>query len=152
MFNGAHLHLLLNHIPLVGLFFSFLFLLFGRIRPNESIVRGGLFIALVSGIFGVLTFLTGEPAEEVIEHLPNFLESLLHEHEEAAEIAIWGIAILTLASCLGMWLSLKYHTLSKFLLNTILTMNFVTLILIGRTSNLGGKINHPEIRESLHAH
>ena len=46
-------------------------------------------------------FLTGEPAEEVVGHLPGISEQAIEEHEEAAEVA----AIVTgFAGLLGLWL------------------------------------------------
>lgn len=39
-------------------------------------------------------YFTGEPAEELIEHLAGFSEPLVERHEEAALIATIGISVL----------------------------------------------------------
>ena len=72
--NGAHLHLLLNHFPLIGFVFSLLILGLGYVRANENFVRVGLLVILVSGVLAAPAYLAGEPAEDVIEKLPGFSE------------------------------------------------------------------------------
>lgn len=146
--NAAHLHLMLNHFALVGFIFSFLILTYGLFRSNEGFVRAGLFIILLSGLIAIPTFLTGEPAEEIIEKLPGFAENLVEAHEEAAEFAIWLIGATLIAAAIGLWQSLKKSITSRPVLLTILALNFVALAAIGRTANLGGQISHPEIRDS----
>ncbi len=144
--NAAHLHIVLNHFPLIGFVFSFLILALGLFRSNESYMRVGLLIILVSGLFAVPTYLAGEPAEEIIEKLPGFSEKLVEAHEEAAEIAIWFIGITTLAAGAALGISYKKTGMSKLILRSVLVLNFISLVFIGRTSNLGGKISHPEVR------
>ncbi len=146
--NGAHLHLLLNHFPLIGFVFSFLLLALGLFRSNESYVRTGFLIILLSGMFAIPTYLAGEPAEKIIEKLPGFSEKLVEAHEEAAELAIWFIGITTLAAGAALWFANKKSVTSKMILRPILVLNFISLVLIGRTSNLGGKISHPEVRDT----
>lgn len=144
--NAAHLHLMANHFPLVGFVFSFLLLVLGLIRSNEGYSRAGFLVILVAGLFAVPTFLTGEPAEEIIEKLPRFSEQLVEAHEQAAELAIWLIGVTTFAAAAAFWSSLRKVGRSKLLLKVILALNLVSLILIGRTNQLGGQISHPEIR------
>lgn len=113
--NAAHSHLLLNHFPLIGFVFSFLLLALGQFRSNESYVRAGISIILVSGFLAVPTYLAGEPAEEVIKKLPGFSENLVEAHEEAAELAIWFIGATTLVAGVALWLSIKKTVTSKII-------------------------------------
>lgn len=146
--NPAHLHLLVNHFPLIGFVFSILLLSIGLLRLNKDFVNAALLIILISGILSIITYLTGEPAEEVIKKLPNFSENLVEAHEEAAELAIWFIGATTLLSGASIWLAIKRIFPPKGLLIAILALNLITLISIGRTNNLGGRISHPEIRNT----
>ncbi len=147
--NAAHIHLVLNHFPLVGLAFSFFILALGLFRSNENYAKVGLFIILVSGLLSVPTYLAGEPAEEIIEKLPGFSEKLVEAHEEAAELAIWFIGLTALAAAGTLWIYGKKTTTTKMMLISTLILNFISLVLIGRTSNLGGKISHPEVRGTI---
>lgn len=135
-----------NHFPLIGFVFSFLLLALGLFRSNEGYSRAGFLVILVAGLFAVPTFLTGEPAEEIMEKLPGFSEELVEAHEEAAELAIWLIGATTLAAAAAFWSSLRRVGRSQLILKIILVLNLISLILIGRTNQLGGKISHPEIR------
>ena len=145
--NGAHIHLLLNHFPIIGLFFSFLILSLGVLRPNVGFVRAGLLIAIVSGIFALPTYLTGEPAEDIVKQTPWFSKPLVHEHEEAAEFAIWATEITAAAAAAGLFFSLKRNRIPKLLMIAIVVLNLFTLTVLARTNYLGGKITHVEIRE-----
>lgn len=144
--NAAHLHLMANHFPLVGFVFSLLLLTLGLLRSNEGYSRAGYLVILAAGVFSIPTFLTGEPAEEILEKLSGFSEVLVEAHEEAAELAIWFIGVTTVAAAAAFWCSLKQVGTSKLILKSILALNLVSIIMIGRTSQLGGKISHPEIR------
>lgn len=147
--NAAHIHLLLNHFPLVGFVFSFLILALGLYLSDESYIRAGLLVILIAGFLAVPTYLTGEPAEEVIEKLPAFSEKIVETHEEAAELAILFISLTTLAAGGALWMSIKRKVASKVVLKFVLALNFVSLVLIGQTNNLGGKISHTEIRSEV---
>lgn len=146
--NGAHLHLMLNHFPLVGLFFSALILGFGFFRRNESYLRIGLYAILLCGVLAAPTFLSGESAEEVIESLPAFSEPHVEAHEEAAELVIWLIgatAFAAFGSLVSFW---KKPNLARQLTVATFILNLFAVIGIAWVNNLGGKISHPEIRDS----
>lgn len=146
--NGAHLHLLLNHFPMIGLVFSILILGLGLIRKSDEVIRSGLLIAFISGALAIPTFLTGEPAEKIIEHSPGFSETLLEAHEEAAEFAVWVMGMTAIAAVAGLFYSVKKNRIPRLLMSSIVSLNIFSLVVIGRTNNLGGKISHPEIRDS----
>ena len=146
--NAAHLHLLLNHVPLVGLLFSAIILALGLLRSNESFIRIGLLIVLISGVFAVPTFLSGEPAEKVIEQFSGFSEELVEAHEETAELTIWLVVVTTIAAGTGLWFSIRKEVLSRRVFWLVLSLNLISLFAIARTSQLGGRISHPEIRDT----
>ncbi len=63
--DAAHVHLMLNHFPLIGMAFAIPLLLGAWIRKSEDLSRAGLTLVAVTGFLAVATLLTGEPAEEV---------------------------------------------------------------------------------------
>lgn len=145
--NAAHVHLVLNHFPLVGLVFSFFLLALGSLRSNVSFLKAGLLVVLVSGALAVPTFLSGEPAEEVIEKQPGFSEQLVEPHEEAAELAIWFVGATTLAAAIALMLTIQKRATASLAIKAVIVLNLISLVLIGRASSMGGKISHPEIRD-----
>ena len=144
--NLAHLHLMLNHIPLVGIGFTTLLLILAMLRRSNELINIALVFVVVVALWAIPVYLTGEPAEEVVEDLPGVSEQLIEEHEEKAEVAfifVEATGALALISFIVRIYSDKFgHRLA---LLTLLVL-IISGGLMAWTANLGGKINHPEIR------
>jgi hypothetical protein len=105
-----------------------------------------LIFTVIVALWAIPSYLTGEPAEEIVEDMPGISEDLIHEHEEFAEKAfifievVGGIALIALIG----------GRFNKKLGNTLAVFTLIGLIagggLIAWTANLGGKIHHQEIR------
>ncbi len=145
--NAAHLHLVLNHIPVVGVPLSLLILLYGFWAKKEEAVHAAklLFIGIALLTFPV--FFSGEPAEDVIRNLPGFEKGYVHPHEEAGEVAFVLTSILGGVSLLSVLLS-KKELIRRYSPIVIALLALATTITLGWTANLGGQIRHPEIRAS----
>lgn len=153
MISAAHLHLMVNHIPLFGMLFGIMLLVIYFVRQNHrQALLIGLAMILVSGLASVPTFYSGESAEDVVENQANVSEKFIHEHEEAAEVSVWFLAAagaLSLMSLLSIYL--KKEAMTKKLYLATLLSSVVAIGLTARTANLGGKISHPELRDSSSA-
>ena len=123
--NPAHLHIMLNHIPLFGALFAALLIAWGLLRKSEDVLRLGLALGFVVGIatYGVL--LTGEPAEEVVEHLADVSRRTIHAHEEAAEWATYVIAAAGLVSLVALLLVRRRHRAGRGLSILALVLSLV---------------------------
>ncbi|MEZ4816178.1 MAG: hypothetical protein R3A80_13410 [Bdellovibrionota bacterium] len=145
--NLAHLHLILNHIPIVGIPIALAFLIQGIWAKNKSTQKFSLIVLFVLALIVLPVFYTGEPAEEVIEHLPGVTEAFIHPHEEAAELSL----ILTLITGALAFLALFFQKDEKkarilnFGVIGVATIATASLIY---TANLGGQIRHTEFRSS----
>jgi uncharacterized membrane protein len=143
--SGAHLHLIVNHIPVLGAVFGLLLLAYGLVRRNDGVVRASLWTLAIVGLAGLAAYLTGEPAEEIVEELPGISEAILERHEEAALLATIGGGIVGLAALAG----LLVHRARPVANGFSAVMLLLTLGLFGGmawTANLGGQIHHAEIR------
>ena len=143
--SGAHLHLILNHIPVLGAVFGLLLLAYGVVRRNDGVVRASFWTLAIVGMAGLAAYLTGEPAEEIVEELPGISEAILERHEEAALLATIGGGIVGLAALAGLLLHRTRSVGNAF----SAVMLVLTLGLFGAmawTANLGGQIHHAEIR------
>ncbi len=69
--NGQELHLLVNHVPVVGSIGAFLLLAIAWLWPSKQLARTALTFTVLVGVSAVIAFVTGGAAEEVIEHLPR---------------------------------------------------------------------------------
>ena len=83
--NLAHLHLALNHIPVIGIPLALVVLVYGILRTEANVQKLALMLLSTLGVITLGVYLTGEPAEKTIEHLPGIAESLIERHEDAAE-------------------------------------------------------------------
>lgn len=142
--NWAHLHLLTNHIPVLGTLFGLLLLTWGMVRHNESIQRAALATFFVAALVAIPVFLTGEPSEDAVEHLVGTAESAIETHEDAAVLSLISVELLGLIAVLSViW---RRAGLSRFVTRAALVVAVVTAGLMARTANLGGKIRHAELR------
>jgi hypothetical protein len=73
-------------------------------------------------------------------------KNLIHEHEEAAEFAIWFSSLTALVSAAGLYYSVKKGRIPKPLIIAIVILHIHILTVLARTNYLGGQISHPEVR------
>lgn len=146
--SATHIHLLLNHIPILGSFFGFCLLVSGLILKNRVLERAALMTLIVTGLAGIPVFLSGEGAEERVEHLEGVSESYIEQHEEMAGIAFWLMDITAVMALLTLAISLvKGGRNLRLTLITVLfaMLTFGTMVITG---NYGGQIRHNELREN----
>lgn len=147
--NQAHIHLIVNHVPIVGSLFAAMLLGVGVLQKNSSLIKAGLVAVLAAGVLCLPAQLTGEGAAAIAQNLPRVSRALIHNHAEAAELGFWvleGAAALALLSLL----MLKNQS-AKARLLTLLTLvaAVISFGLLARAGNLGGQIRHTEIREGF---
>lgn len=144
--NDAHFHLVVNHLPIVGVLIGFLVLLTGLILKKPQIKNTALGIFIFSAITTIAAFLTGEGAEEIVENLPRISETLIHEHEEYAELFQTIMLILGGVSLITLFLEYKKLQFSKYGFVLILLLSMVSIGVAKYVGTSGGEITHIEIR------
>lgn len=147
--NGAQLHLALNHFPVILSFTSLLVLIWGKTSKSPDIKKVGLALVILSAVFAGIAFLTGEPAEGILEKLPIFSKDLVHEHEEAGEAALIVSIIAGLAGLGAVWLTKKKHKLAESIYFICFVLVLMSTAAFFRTAHLGGLIRHEEIRTKI---
>lgn len=58
----AHLHLLLNHYPIIGTIIGIALLVFAYLRKSNEVAKAALGLFAVLGAIAVVVYLTGESA------------------------------------------------------------------------------------------
>jgi uncharacterized membrane protein len=146
--SGAYIHLLLNHIPILGSIFALCLLLSGIIAKNRSLIHAGLVTAIIAALFAIPVLLSGEEAEHNVERMPGISYDAIETHEDHAQPAFWSL-IMAGAIALGtLMASLKNPNPTRLLYYISLLLLVVSVVLMIRTAQSGGKISHPEIRPS----
>lgn len=143
--DAAHIHLLLNHVPVIGALFGLLVLAYGLARSSDDVVRTGLWFLVVVGLTSGIVYLTGEPAEELVEGLPGFSHAILERHEAVALWTTVGGAVLGLAALVGL---VRYRDRGppRRYATIMLLLTLGLSGMMGWTANLGGQVMHQEIR------
>jgi len=146
--NQAHLHLMVNHLPIMGTFVGTVVLLSGYVLKNPIVKRTALGIFIFS-CFGILgAHFTGEGAEEIVEELTGISRKLIHHHEDQAAIFGWSLLSVVLLSLITFYLDLKNKSLAKILYVLVIASAFVAVWFAKQTATSGGEVRHTEIRDA----
>ncbi len=144
--NPAHLHLLLNHIPVLGVGFGLAVLGWATFRPRPDFARLALVVIIVSALAAIPTYLTGEPAEDAIEGVAGAIEPWVEPHEEAALVSLVLVEGLGLLGLVVLWSARRAAAPSRPWKMASVALALATAGSLAYTANLGGLIRHTEIR------
>lgn len=144
--NGAQLHLLVNHVPVLGVAFAAALTAAGFVRRSEELKRAGLAAFVLAGLAALPAYWSGEGAEEAVEHLPGVLDPLIHAHEEAAEKALAGALVLAAAASAALIHDRKTRSAAARWAAPVLALSLPVLALLGYAAHLGGLVRHTELR------
>lgn len=144
--NATHLHLVLNHVTVLGNLFGLVLLAYACWRKSEDLKKESLCAFLVAAVVAVPVFLTGEPTARAVKYLPGVSQPLLARHEEVAQLALALVLLLGLASLAGLFVAHRRKTLPAWFSVALLALSLVSGCVLAWTANLGGQIRHSEIR------
>jgi len=145
--DATHLHLIVNHLPIMGSFLAVPVLILALWRRQEPYVfaAAALLLAL-GGVGAVVADQTGDRAEEAVEDLPGVSEHLIHEHEERAEVAVPLAVVTGLAGLAVLGWSLRRREVSLPAGGVVLVLAVATAGVAAWTGQAGGLIRHTELR------
>jgi hypothetical protein len=147
--NAAHVHLLINHIPVLGALFALLLFLAGLVMRSRDVTKVALLAMVLVALSAIPTYLTGPPAERIVEDLPGVTEAAIAQHEESAGVSLAAVEVLGLLALVGLAVSRGGRAVPTWIVVVVLILAVATSGLMARTANLGAKIRHTEIRTSL---
>ena len=145
--NEAHVHLVVNHLPIVGVLIGFLVLIAGYSIKNRQIKNTSLGIFLFSAVASAAAFYSGEGAADVVEHLSGKSETLMHAHEEYAELFFAMTLILGGASVLTAFFEYMKFPFASYGFLVVLLLSVTTIVISNYVGTSGGEITHLEIRK-----
>ncbi|HKS26517.1 MAG TPA: hypothetical protein VJS44_01795 [Pyrinomonadaceae bacterium] len=163
----AYLHVVLNHLPIIGIPIGLGLFLLEMLTKNGSIKRAALLVFVVLGLITVPVYLTGKGGEDFAEDVAGVLEANIEAHERMALFALISVGVLALFS---LFVFLKYQGVNLFKRRaseetgphdgdvsaisnsvlpgwvglTVLVLALIASGVVGYTGKLGGKIRHTE--------
>lgn len=146
--NPAHLHLLVNHIPIFLCLIGLALLVYSLGIKSYEVQKVSLGLLVLAGLSAFAGYFSGESAEVVIKNYPNISFSIMEKHENLALYALIGIIFLSLISLASLLFAkyLQSKNKAKLLMSLILLVGLAEAILLAQVAQLGGKIRHEEIR------
>jgi hypothetical protein len=150
--NGAQIHLLFNHVPVIGFPGAALALVWGWARKEESVKVFGAYLTTIVSVATTVAYFTGEDAEQVLKSLGEIPIQLIHLHEDTAEILfVVGLiagfnALLVLPICRKWVTQIRGLKIQNVLFLCLLSLTVVLTAIAAVTAHQGGVIRHIEIR------
>lgn len=144
-FSGAHVHLLVNHTPIIGAFFA-LGLLIASYFFAADVLRRTAFVVLVGiGFAAAAANYSGDPAEDAIRGYPGVSRTVIHEHEDIAKIA-FRVAVIVGILSLGALVRWRRVPLPQGATAVVLLGAVIVSGLMAYAGLLGGRVRHTEVR------
>jgi hypothetical protein len=145
--NGAHFHLVLNHVPIIGTVFGMLVLLTGIILKINYVKMTGLGALVISSLSMTIVLFSGDPAKEDIMGLPGISEAMIEHHETIAYSSLWAVIPMGLLAALAFYSLYKEERSGNVLARITLFLAIIALGILSWVGLSGGEIRHTEIRD-----
>ncbi|HLI86358.1 MAG TPA: hypothetical protein VKV17_20785 [Bryobacteraceae bacterium] len=152
----AHVHVLLNHFPVIGTIIAFGLLVLGILGRSGDVRRASLAVFLGLALVTLAVYVSGNGAAENLCKAPATSDepcqdaavsrALIDAHESAALLAFAAMELTGAFAWLGLWRFRRMGSAGRWNLATVFALAAVTIVLMARAANLGGDIRHPEIR------
>jgi len=144
-FSGVHVHLLTNHVPILGALFG-LALLVGSLRWAPDVLRRTAFVVLVgTGLAAAAANVTGDPAEDAIRGYPGVRRAMIHDHEEMGDASLIAAGVLGVLALGALVRWRRTPVPGRATLVAIAGAAVVSGMMV-YTGLLGGRIRHSELR------
>jgi uncharacterized membrane protein len=145
--NLAHLHLLLNHFPIIGTIVALGLFIASFIGKNDDLKRSSLIIFAAMALLTLPAFFSGIGAQRAIRKDPGVSTALIDRHEGAAMLAVFFMLITGALALAELWKRRRVATEKLWTGNVlaILVFSLITTGLMARVGTTGGDVRHPEI-------
>lgn len=144
--DQLHVHLFINHLPVAGTILGTIVLILALLFRSKHTTLAAYTLFIISSAGAGIAYLTGEGAEEAVEHIPGIIKDSIERHEDFSLYALIAMIILGIASLAGAFLVQKKSRLVKRMSYFILALSVISFSLIAWTAYLGGQIRHTELK------
>lgn len=146
--NDAHLHLVVNHFPIIGAIFGLGVLLFGMIFNSNPTKNVAYVLLIVTAIFAFASDKTGGGAAKMVKEIPNIDlgKEAIKTHAQLGGKFALACYLTAIVSLVGLYLNIKKKSGAKLVSFLVLIVAAVSVYLGKEVGTTGGEIRHTEIR------
>jgi hypothetical protein len=146
-------HLLLNHVPLIGLVFGLVFFVVGLMRASEQALRAGLRIFLAMGIAVLLVVGSGLVSASILADATWLDADALRNHQLAGILTLVVLVSLGTLCGVALYTSRRHErALSVGVRNAVLLFAVIGFGANVWTAYLGGALRHSELERNSLVH
>ena len=149
--DPTHFHLLLNHVPTVGFGIAIALFFLGLFTKSDDLKQASLVLFVVVSLLTIPTYVTGNAAQERVQDNPDVTRSLIETHEGAAFLGLVLMELTGAVAWVALWAFRRTRRLSNGVTASLVVLSLVTFLAMAQAANIGGEINHPEIRGAQEA-
>ncbi|MEO8623258.1 MAG: DUF2231 domain-containing protein [bacterium] len=149
MYTLAHVHLILNHLPIIITGIALLLAAVAAWRRDDYLVRVALSLLVLAALSALPTYLTGEDAEHAVIDMPGVTRELIHDHEDMALIAACVVGALGTFALWALWRYRRPVVIPTLLVRATVVGALIGTALMAYTGLLGGEIRHTEVRSGF---
>ena len=147
--NMAHIHLLVNHFPIIGSIFISIMFLIALIFKNVFLQKLSLWFLVVVALFTAVAYISGDGAKSILENVTRVPEGVMHDHESMARVGLILMFFAGAVSLFGVIFYSRKSTLPRYLQIIVMAILVVSVIVFIYVGYLGGQVSHPEIRSFI---
>jgi len=136
---------MLNHVPIIGLIFATLLLVYSLARKSTEVARASFILYVLVALATVIVYFSGHGARAIVVNLPEISKPMIELHEDGALVSLTAILIVGIAALAG-FIFVRSKPVSRKLAVLVLVLSILASLSVGYTGSLGGKIHHPELR------
>ena len=147
----AHVHLLVNHFPTIGMILGLGLLLLSFIRKNDHLKKVSLEVLFLIALATLPVYVSGQAAAETLKGQSGVSADAVMAHNDAALASFIMMEITGFFAWLVLWRMRRIGWPTRGLTYTVLVLSVMTLAAVARAANIGGDIRHPEISGGQYA-
>lgn len=148
----AHLHLMLNHIPIIGIAMASFSIFIGILAQSRTTIATGLLATLLCAAAMPTIMESGSKAAHAFKEgslLPPLDEAgkaALHMHASRADKTTPVVYASALLAVLALLALIKFPKAARWIAAAVLLGNGAAVLLAIWTADAGGRIRHKELR------
>lgn len=141
----THLHLLLNHWPIIGTFGGFGLFVVALLAKSDDLIEASLVVFSLIALLTIPAYVSGNLAQVVIEAEGSVETSVIATHQGAALLAFLFVEITGALAWVALWRRRQMFHRGRGMVIAVLLAGAATVGVMTIAGNTGGAIHHPEL-------